>query len=73
MNRVISQGDRVLVTPVKNGFVQRPYKATVIDWMPSGKLKVQPDGNPSQATKLVNSDEVKKLADKPVQNLTTQK
>ncbi|MBD2752640.1 hypothetical protein [Spirosoma validum] len=67
MNRVISQGDRVLVTPTKKGFTRKPYKATVIDWMPSGKLKVQPDGESSQATQLVNSDDVKKLADKPTQ------
>ena len=63
MNRVISQGDRVLVTPTKKGFTRKPYKATVIDWMPSGKLKVQPDGD--RTSKLVNSDDVKKLADKP--------
>lgn len=63
MNRVIAQGDRVLVIPVKKGIIRKPYKATVIDWMPSGKLKVQPDND--QTAKLVNSDDVKKLADKP--------
>ena len=65
MNRVISQGDRVVVSPTKNGITRKAYKATVIDWMPSGKLKVQPDGASGRATKLVNADDVKKLADKP--------
>ena len=63
MNRVIEQGDRVLVTPIKKGIARKLYKATVNDWMPSGKLKIQPDGD--RNTKLVNSDDVKKLADKP--------
>ncbi|WP_018619741.1 hypothetical protein [Spirosoma luteum] len=64
MNRVIGQGDRVLVTPIKNGIARKAYKATVIGWMSSGKLKVQPDGNKNQRSKLVNPDDVKKLADK---------
>ena len=65
MNRVIAPGDRVIVTPVKNGITRKSYKATVIAWMSSGKLKVQPDGDKRQTSKLVNSDDVKKLADKP--------
>ena len=44
MNRVIREGDRVVVTPVRNGFAGKPYKATVIEWTPAGKLRVQPDG-----------------------------
>lgn len=64
MNRVIAPGDRVIVTPVKNGITRKSYKATVIAWMSSGKLKVQPDGNKRQMSKLVSSDDVKKLADK---------
>lgn len=63
MNRVIAPGDRVIVTPVKNGITRKSYKATVIAWMSSGKLKVQPDGDKRQSSKLVNSDDVKKLAD----------
>ena len=65
MNRVIAPGDRGIVTPVKNGITRKSYKATVIGWMSSGKLKVQPDGDKRQTSKLVNSDDVKKLADKP--------
>ncbi|GAB4020801.1 hypothetical protein GCM10028808_63610 [Spirosoma migulaei] len=64
MNRVIAPGDRVIVIPVKKGITRRPYKATVIAWMSSGKLKVQPDEDKRQSSKLVNSDDVKKLADK---------
>jgi hypothetical protein len=64
MNRVIAPGDRVMVTPLKNGITRKSYKATVIAWMSSGKLKVQPDGAKRQASKLVNPDDVKKLADK---------
>ena len=64
MNRVIGQGDWVLVTPIKNGIARKAYKATVIGWMSSGKLKVQPDGDKRQMSKLVNPDDVKKLADK---------
>ncbi|CAN5321407.1 hypothetical protein BH09BAC4_BH09BAC4_27210 [soil metagenome] len=66
MNRVIAPGDRVMVTPVKQGITRKAYKATVIAWMPSGKLNVQPDGDKRQSSKLVNSDDVKKLADKQV-------
>ena len=65
MNRVIAPGDRVIVTPVKNGITRKSYKATVIAWMSSGRLKVQPDGDKHQTSKRVNSDDVKKLADKP--------
>lgn len=64
MNRVIAPGDRVMVTPIKNGIVRKAYKANVISWMPSGKLKVQPDGDKRQSSKLVNPDDVRKLADK---------
>ncbi|WP_018620751.1 hypothetical protein [Spirosoma luteum] len=64
MNRVIAPGDRVMVTPIKNDITRKSYKATVIAWMSSGKLKVQPDGNKHQKSKLVNPDDVKKLADK---------
>ncbi|SFF24931.1 hypothetical protein [Spirosoma endophyticum] len=67
MNRVIAPGDWVIVTPVKNGITRKSYKATAIAWMSSGKLKVQPDGDKRQMSKLVNSDDVKKLADKPTQ------
>ncbi|QHV95630.1 hypothetical protein [Spirosoma endbachense] len=64
MNRVIAPGDRVTVTPVKKGITRQLYKATVIAWMSSGKLKVQPDGDKRQSSKLVNPNDVKKLADK---------
>lgn len=64
MNRVIAPGDRVIVTPVKKGITRKSYKATVIAWMSTGKLKVQPDGDKHQSSKLVNPDDVKKLADK---------
>jgi hypothetical protein len=64
MNRVIAPGDRVMVTPIKNGLIRKAYKATVISWMSSGKLKVQPDGDKRQRSKLVNPDNVRKLADK---------
>lgn len=64
MNRVIGQGDRVLVTPIKNGIARKADKATVIGWMASGKLNVQPDGDKRQRSKLVNPDDVKKLANK---------
>jgi len=45
MNRVITPEDRVMVTPVKNGITRKSYKAIVIGWMSSGKLKVQADGD----------------------------
>ncbi|GAB4044347.1 hypothetical protein [Spirosoma jeollabukense] len=64
MNRVIAPGDRVIITPVKKGITRQSYKATVIGWMSSGKLNVQPDGDKRQSSKLVNPDDVKKLADK---------
>lgn len=54
----------MIVTPVKNGVTRKSYKATVIAWMSSGKLNVQPDGVKRQSSKLVNPDDVKKLADK---------
>lgn len=64
MNRVIAPGDRVMVTPIKNGIIHKAYKATVIAWMSSGRLKVQPDEDKRQSSKLVNPDYVRKLADK---------
>lgn len=64
MNRVIAPGDRVMVTPIKNSLIRKAYKATVIAWLSSGRLKVQPDGDKRQSSKLVNPDDVRKLADK---------
>ena len=64
MNRVIAPGDRVVVTSVKNGIMRKSYKATVIGWMSSGKLKVQPDGDKRQTSKLVSGNDVKKVANK---------
>lgn len=64
MNRVIAPGDRVMVIPIKNGLIRKAYKATVIGWMSSGTLKVQPDGDKRQSSKLVNPDDGRKLTDK---------
>ncbi|SFE95557.1 hypothetical protein [Spirosoma endophyticum] len=47
--------------------MRKSYKATVIAWMSSGKLKVQLDGDKRQTSKLVNSNDVKNLTDKPTQ------
>lgn len=61
MNSVIAPGDRVLVTPYIRGYARKPYKATVIDWTPRGKLKVKADKDGRAI--IVNSDHVKKVAD----------
>lgn len=63
MNSVISPGDRVSVTPYVNGYARRPYKATVLHWTDTGRLKVKADKDGS--AKVVNPDNVKKLADAP--------
>ena len=61
MNRVISPGDRVLVTPYIRGFTRKAYKATVIEWTLRGKLKIVADG--SGQVMVVSSEDVKKVAD----------
>ncbi|MBD2705825.1 hypothetical protein IC229_34820 [Spirosoma sp. BT702] len=63
MNSVISTGDRVSVTPYVNGYARKPYKATVIGWTDSGRLRVKTDKDGS--LKVVNPDNVKKVADAP--------
>ncbi|GAB4042638.1 hypothetical protein [Spirosoma litoris] len=63
MNAVISEGDRVSVTRFVQGFERGKYKATVLGWVKSGRLKVKADG--TGAVTHVRSDHVKKLADKP--------
>lgn len=61
MNAVIASGDRVLVTPYVKGYARKPYRATVIDWTPRGKLKVKADKDGRVV--VVSSEHVKKVAD----------
>ncbi|OJW75400.1 hypothetical protein [Spirosoma sp. 48-14] len=61
MKPVISPGDRVLVTPYVKGYARKPYKASVIDWTPRGKLKVKADRDGRVI--VVSSEHVKKVAD----------
>ena len=62
MNRVISPGDRVLVRSYIAGFARKPYRATVIEWTPRGKLKVKADS--SGKVLVVSNEDAKKVADK---------
>lgn len=63
MKSVSSPGDRVTVTTIKYSRAGEPYKATVLTWTDSGRLRVQPDGDPRKDSKIVSSENVKKLAD----------
>lgn len=63
MNAVISEGDRVSVTRFVQGFERGRYKAVVLGWTPTGRIKVKADIGGAVAH--VISDHVKKLADKP--------
>ncbi|MVM36271.1 hypothetical protein GO755_40055 [Spirosoma sp. HMF4905] len=63
MNPVISPGDRVSVDKMVRGYLRGYEKATVLAWMPSGRLKVKLDG--SSIVKVVSPDHVKKVADGP--------
>ncbi len=65
MNPVIAPGDRVLVTPYVRGYARKPYRATVIDWTPRGKLKVKADS--AGRVIVVSSENVKKVAEKRVE------
>lgn len=64
MNTVIKPGDRVKVV-TKNraykGYVYDLYNAEVVEWTPSGLIKIKPDGK--KGTKNVSADNVKKIKD----------
>ncbi|GAB3701329.1 hypothetical protein GCM10027592_29320 [Spirosoma flavus] len=63
MNSVISTGDRVVVTPYVRGYARKPYRATVIEWTPFGRLKVKADKTGKVIA--VSPEHVKKTADAP--------
>ncbi|GAB4051820.1 hypothetical protein [Spirosoma litoris] len=61
---VISPGDSVKVDSRVGGYLRGHESATVLNWTPSGRIKVKLDKK--GMVKLVSPEYVKKIADKPL-------